>query len=158
MPFGIMNLMDWMTIREAFKDARAASELNQADLKNLPQPMVSKIENNGNLGPTVETFVKALHGLRIPVWKFFAKIEGLTPAEIGDHETPPDIRIQAAAIRRLSRRIVTLERRIASLTRLRKKNRGHASATRALAAERRSAGRVGDSRNPPRADKRQNKD
>lgn len=90
---GILAVMEWTAIREAFKAARAARKLDQHEVAGLPQAMISKIEMNNNLGPTVGTFVKAVLGLGIPVSAFFLQIEsGLPIAELAGHDQrSPDL-------------------------------------------------------------------
>ena len=72
--------MDWGQIRESYARQFAAKKRTQAQvaaaggLKN--QNLVSKVLRNTHLGPTVETFVRAVEGLGIPVSEFFAELEG----------------------------------------------------------------------------------
>lgn len=72
---GILRVMDWPTIREAFKSIRLAKNKKQREFGGTVQAMVSKVENNQHKGPTVDTFVRAVIGLGMPVSQFFALIE-----------------------------------------------------------------------------------
>jgi transcriptional regulator with XRE-family HTH domain len=75
--------MDWGQIRESYARQFAAKKRTQAQvaaaggLKN--QNLVSKVLRNTHLGPTVETFVRAVEGLGMSVSEFFAELEGREP-------------------------------------------------------------------------------
>lgn len=82
MPAGILCSMDWATIREAFIAARKARGLTQEQVAGIRQGMVSKLETNKNLGPTVAVFVKAVHGIGMSLSAFFAQLEGGSDAKL----------------------------------------------------------------------------
>ena len=74
--------MDWEQIRRHYAarlaDARRRGLTQQAvaTAGKLPrQNAISKLLANDNLGPSVETFVKAVAGLGLTVSEFFAEIE-----------------------------------------------------------------------------------
>lgn len=70
--------VEWKQIRSAFIRARGARTQGAiAKAGGLYQSDISKLEANDNLGPAVETFVKAIEGLGISVSSFFAAIEGV---------------------------------------------------------------------------------
>jgi hypothetical protein len=57
-------------------------------------------------GPSVETFIRAIEGLGLPVWEFFARLEppALSPAEMQRHLD--NLQILALRDPRLARAIV----------------------------------------------------
>lgn len=61
-------------IREAKQ--RGETQETIAERAGLRQNVISKMLYNDKLGPQVETFVKAVEGLGLPVSVFFAQIEG----------------------------------------------------------------------------------
>jgi transcriptional regulator with XRE-family HTH domain len=74
--------MDWKRIRahyeRAFRAARrrGLTQAKVAEAGGLKgQNVVSKLLANESKGPQVETFVKAVHGLGMPVSLFFAQLE-----------------------------------------------------------------------------------
>lgn len=75
-------IVEWKVIRKHFVQVRKALELNQHDIQGVPQPLISKLETNDNLGPQVETFVKAIEGMGITVSSFFLQIERQTESSL----------------------------------------------------------------------------
>lgn len=75
--------VEWKVIRSAFIRARGTRKQAEiAKAGDVYQSDISKLESNDNLGPAVETFVKAVEGLGMTVSSFFANIE-----HVGRHET-----------------------------------------------------------------------
>jgi transcriptional regulator with XRE-family HTH domain len=82
--------MEWKDIRAAYKAARQERGLRQDQVGDMAQGMISKLETNNNLGPTVGIFVRAIEGLGMSVSQFFAQIEGLPePVRLGDDHGLP---------------------------------------------------------------------
>lgn len=74
--------VEWKDIRKHYIALRKARRIDQDKVKGVPQPTISKLENNTNLGPQVETFVKAVEGLGLTLSQFFAQLEntpGVSP-------------------------------------------------------------------------------
>lgn len=68
----------WRQIREHYERALHQSTRNQvmvAEAGELQQSAVSKLLANSRLGPSVETFVRAVEGLGMPLSEFFASLE-----------------------------------------------------------------------------------
>lgn len=77
--YGFVDV-DWKTIRAAF--VRHRGKRTQADIAadaGIRQNDVSRLEANDNLGPSVETFVRAVEGLGLKPSEFFREIEGGQP-------------------------------------------------------------------------------
>jgi transcriptional regulator with XRE-family HTH domain len=74
----MLLVVEWKQIRAAFIRARGARNQDEiATASGLHQSAISKLESNDNLGPAVETFVKAIQGLGMSPSAFFARIEGV---------------------------------------------------------------------------------
>lgn len=73
--------MDWALIRMHFATLHAAAGLTQKAIAErgglAGQNAISKLLNNTNLGPSVDTFVRALVGLGQSPAAFFAEVEAL---------------------------------------------------------------------------------
>lgn len=77
--------MDWSSIRDHYAtrldEAKRAGETQEsvAEAGGLSgQNAISKLLRNQNMGPSVETFIKAVLGLGMPVSAFFAEVERAT--------------------------------------------------------------------------------
>lgn len=89
-PIGILEGVEWKTIRSAFVRLRGTRTQAQiAKAGDLYQSDISKLESNDNLGPVVETFVKAVAGLGMTVSEFFRQIEDLAVPMHVVHAQPP---------------------------------------------------------------------
>lgn len=73
--------VSWAQMRAAFKRERdRRNDLTQTKIAvrgKVSQSAISKIENDEDYTPQVDTFVNALHGLGLSAAEFFAQIEGL---------------------------------------------------------------------------------
>lgn len=113
-PSGIVAPVDWKTIRAHYARLFETAKLERRDTQytiaargGLGQNDVSRVMSNRGRGPQVETFIRAVQGLGIPVSSFFRQIEALraedhpkddqsTPAKAVDVDqtaTPADIKI-----------------------------------------------------------------
>lgn len=90
--------MEWETIRKAFIAERQRLGLQQEDITAMPQPMVSKLERNKNLGPSVGTFVKAVEGMGLTLSLFFARIETQSSNPPPPVTPPPSVPNNDAAL------------------------------------------------------------
>jgi transcriptional regulator with XRE-family HTH domain len=76
-----MQRLDWPRIRTHYTAhlaaARKAGQTQQmiARAGGLRQNAISKLQRNHNQGPSVETFVKAVHGLGLTLADFFGELE-----------------------------------------------------------------------------------
>lgn len=142
------------TERDLFKAIREGLGRNQTEVGQrggVKQSTISKIEIEPAYQPSVIVFRRALKGIDETFVSFYQRLDGVTPTErpqVADHESLPPLAsfegIAAAAIRRLTERIVTLENRIdrqRKNSRLPQANDRHAATTRAEAAERPHADR-----------------
>jgi transcriptional regulator with XRE-family HTH domain len=86
----------WRQIREHYARALQQSTRNQvrvAEAGELQQSAVSKLLANSRLGPSVETFVRAVEGLGMPLSEFFASLERREiPVPRHAHPSPDDDR------------------------------------------------------------------
>ncbi len=70
------GVLDWRTMRAAFIRARGRTPQHAIAAKGgLRQNAISKMEANDNLGPAVETFVRAIYGLGMQPSEFFKQLE-----------------------------------------------------------------------------------
>jgi transcriptional regulator with XRE-family HTH domain len=86
----ILPRMDWVAIRSAFirlRGSRTQQEIAVAG--DLYQSDISKLESNDNLGPAVETFVRAVQGLGMPVSDFFRQLETGQPSPMASSDQAP---------------------------------------------------------------------
>lgn len=80
--------MEWAEIRQHFKAERKRRKRTQTTVAEAgaEQSAISKIESDPTYTPQVDTFVKAVNGLGMPVWEFFRQLEsdkvGQTPLTI----------------------------------------------------------------------------
>lgn len=76
-----MQRLDWARIRTHYTAhlvaARKAGQTQQmiARAGGLRQNAISKLQRNHHQGPTVETFLKAVQGLGVPLSTFFEELE-----------------------------------------------------------------------------------
>ena len=123
--------MEWRTIRAHFERIYRAGQqergLRQIDVARaggligrrgqLQQNAVSRILHNKKLGPTVETFVRAVEGLGLSVSEFFEDIEqgrtstAQTPLPGNHHREDAEMRTLEVLIRALQHQLATLRRR-----------------------------------------------
>lgn len=87
--------MRWMEIRKQYAELYAEFKKNGGNQQDVAergglsdQSAISKLVNNENLGPAVETFVRAVEGLGITVSSFFRRIEALQNSAVDEHNAP----------------------------------------------------------------------
>src|SRR5215831_4840017 len=101
--------MEWLRVRSYFAKVFEASGLTQqavADAGGLPgQNAISRVLQNDNLGPSVETFLRAVRGCGIDLSQFFFDLEYQEALEHGHIDRAP-------LIRPLSQEAVPYDRRI----------------------------------------------
>lgn len=94
------RLTTWGQIRAHYARALKQSTRTQvmvAEAGELRQNAVSKMLANSRLGPSVETFVRAVEGLGMPLSEFFASLErGEAPARGAAPDIPRSVNDQRA--------------------------------------------------------------
>lgn len=77
--------MDWKTVSKHFKRERLRLRLDQTEVATnggVPQSAISKIENGTMV--EVDTLLGGIHGLGLSTATFFAGVEGMQTAIVGD--------------------------------------------------------------------------
>lgn len=116
---------NWKVIREHYEQRLAVSPRTQADVAHAggfkggekSQNAISKLLRNHKLGPTVETFLKAVNGLGMTPSQFFAELErDSPPSDVPLASLPPAATTgrDVADLQR-AREIIRLARRLSTL-------------------------------------------
>lgn len=75
-----LPMVDWALLRKKFKQEREKRGLKQewvAQRGRIDQGTISKIESTDEYMPSLETFLRAVHGLNMTATEFLAPEEGL---------------------------------------------------------------------------------